>query len=68
MSSEEVTEALGETGIAGAALVVVGILLLGRENRRAAFAAVVVMVGGALLGHGLVGTFLESMGMSYDDL
>lgn len=68
MSTQEITDTLGETGVAGAALVVVGMLLLGRENRRAALAALVVMAGGALLGHGLVGTFLESMGMSYDDL
>lgn len=68
MSTREVTEALGETGVAGSVLVVVGLLLLGRENRRAALAALVVMAGGVLLGHGLLGTFLESMGMSYDDL
>ncbi|MCY4731639.1 hypothetical protein KY092_13855 [Natronomonas gomsonensis] len=68
MSTQELTDALGDTGIAGAVLVVVGMVLLGRENRRAAFAATVVMAGGALLGHGLLGTFLESMGMSYDDL
>lgn len=68
MSTQEVTDALGDTGIAGTVLVVVGMLLLGRENRRAALAATIVMAGGVLLGHGLLGTFLESMGMSYDDL
>ena len=68
MSTQELTDALGDTGIAGAVLVVVGMVLLGRENRRAALAATVVMAGGVLLGHGLVGSFLESMGMSYDDL
>ncbi|MUV85685.1 hypothetical protein GJ631_03595 [Natronomonas sp. CBA1123] len=68
MSTQELTDALGDTGIAGAVLVVVGMVLLGRENRRAALAATVVMAGGVLLGHGLLGTFLESMGMSYDDL
>ncbi|MFW5963323.1 MAG: DUF7470 family protein [Natronomonas sp.] len=68
MSTQEVRDALGDTGIAGTVLVVVGMVLLGRENRRAALAATVVMAGGVLLGHGLLGTFLESMGMSYDDL
>ncbi|WP_178918248.1 hypothetical protein [Natronomonas gomsonensis] len=68
MSTQELTDALGDTGIAGTVLVVVGMVLLGRENRRAALAATVVMAGGVLLGHGLLGTFLESMGMSYDDL
>ena len=47
---------------------VVGILILARENRRAALGAVAVVVGYALVGHGLMESFLRSMGMEYEDL
>ena len=47
---------------------VVGLLVLARENRRAAVGAIVVVVGYALVGHGLMDSFLRSMGMEYEDL
>ena len=68
MDTESAEEALGRTGIVGVALLAVGILLVGRENRRAAIGAVAVVVGYSLVVGGLVGSFLESMGMSYDDV
>lgn len=68
METDDLRDALGETGLAGVALLVLGIAIVGRENRRAALGAAAIVVGTGLIGHGLVGSFLESMGMSYDDL
>ncbi|MFQ3318020.1 MAG: hypothetical protein ACI8UR_000185 [Natronomonas sp.] len=68
MDTEVVTQSLGETGIAGVAAVALGLLILARENRRAALGAVAIIAGYALIGHGLTGAFLKSMGMDYDDL
>jgi hypothetical protein len=68
MDADELRATLGETGLAGAALLVVGLVVVGRENRRAAIGAAAIVVGYGLLSHGLVGSFLDSMGMSYDDL
>ena len=59
---------LGDTGIAGLLSLTLGILILARENRRAALGAVAVVVGYALVGHGLMESFLRSMGMEYEDL
>lgn len=68
MDTEAARKSLGETGLLGVAAIAVGIALVARENRRAAVGTLAVLVGTALVGHGLVGSFLESMGMSYDDL
>ena len=68
MDREFIQKSLGDTGQAGLAVILLGFLVLYRENRRAAFGAVAVMVGYALVGHGLMGSFLKSMGMDYDDL
>lgn len=68
MDTELIRESLGDSGLVGVATLVVGILILARENRRAAVGAVAVVVGYALVGHGLMGSFLDSMGMDYDDL
>ena len=68
MDREFIQKALGATGQAGVAAILVGFLVLYRENRRAALGAVTVMVGYGLLSHGLLGSFLESMGMDYEDL
>ncbi|PSP96964.1 hypothetical protein BRC84_01280 [Halobacteriales archaeon QS_1_68_44] len=68
MDTETITESLGESGLVGVATVVVGILILARENRRAAVGAIAVVVGYALVGHGLMESFLKSMGMEYEDL
>ncbi|TKR25260.1 DUF7470 family protein [Natronomonas salsuginis] len=68
MDTAELRETLGDTGIAGAVLLLVGLLIVGRENRRAGLGAAAVVAGLGLIGHGIVGSFLASMGMSYDDL
>ena len=68
MDAEVARKTLGDTGIAGLVSLTVGILVLARENRRAALGAVAVVVGYALVGHGLMESFLRSMGMEYEDL
>ena len=68
MDTEVARKTLGDTGIAGLVSLVVGFLILARENRRAAIGALALVVGYALVGHGLMESFLRSMGMEYDDL
>lgn len=68
MDREFVQKSLGDTGQVGLALLAAGFLVLFRENPRAALGAVAVVVGYGLVGHGLMGSFLKSMGMDYDDL
>lgn len=68
MDTEVAKETLGKTGIAGLVAFVVGFVILGRENRRAALGALALVVGYALIGHGLTESFLRSMGMEYEDL
>jgi len=68
MDTEVITESLGESGLVGVATLVVGFLILVRENRRAAVGALALVVGYALVGHGLMESFLNSMGMEYEDL
>ena len=68
METHELRATLGDTGLVGIALLAIGLVLVGRQNRRAGIGATAVVVGVGLVGHGLVGSFLQSMGMSYDDL
>jgi len=68
MDTEVARKTLGDTGIAGLLSLVVGFLILARENRRAAVGALALVVGYALVGHGLMESFLRSMGMEYEDL
>ena len=68
MDTEVARKTLGDTGIAGLLSLVVGFLILARENRRAAVGSLALVVGYALVGHGLMGSFLDSMGMEYEDL
>ena len=68
MDTEVTREALGDTGVAGVVSLLVGLGILARENRRAAVGALAVVVGYALVGHGLLESFLGSMGMEYEDL
>ncbi|MEF8778556.1 MAG: hypothetical protein V5A36_06575 [Natronomonas sp.] len=68
MDTHIVREILGDTGVGGIALTLLGLLVLARENRRGALGALAIISGSALLAHGLVGSFLDSMGMEYEDL
>jgi len=68
MDTDELRATLGETGVAGVALLCLGLVIVGRENRRAALGAAAVVLGSGLISHGLVGSVLASMGMSYEDL
>ena len=68
MDTEVARKTLGDTGIAGLLSLIVGFLILARENRRAAVGALALVVGYALVGHGLMESFLRSMGMEYEDL
>ena len=63
MNFEETREWLGDRGQVGAALVVLGILVVGRENRVAALGAALVVAGVGLVAGGLVDTALEKTGM-----
>ena len=68
MDTKLAKKSLGETGLVGVVLLAVGFAVLGRENRRAALGAFVLVIGYSLVGHGLVGSFLRAVGMEYDDL
>ena len=68
MDTDEFSERFGRSGVWGFALLALGLLIVGRENRRAAIGASAIVVGCGLIMHGLISSFLESMGMSYDDL
>ena len=68
METDELRATLGDTGLAGIALLAIGLALVGRQSRRAGIGATAVVIGVGLVGHGLVDSFLESMGMSYGDL
>jgi len=63
MDLQETREWLGDRGQIGSALVVLGILVVGRENRAAAVGAALVVAGVALVAGGLVDTALEKTGM-----
>ena len=63
MNFEETREWLGDRGQVGAALVVLGILVVGRENRVAALGAALVVAGLGFVAGGLVETALEKTGM-----
>ena len=68
MDTRELEETLGNTGLVGLAVLVVGFSIVARENRRTALGAAAIVVGHWLVSHGIVGSFLESLGMSYEDL
>jgi len=63
MNFEETREWLGDRGQVGAALVALGVLVIGRENRVAALGAALVVAGVGLVAGGLVDTALEKTGM-----
>ncbi len=63
MDLQETRELLGGRGQVGAALVVLGVLVVSRENRTAAAGAVLILAGVGLVAGGLVDTALEKTGM-----
>lgn len=63
MDIEGIREWLGGRGQAGAALVALGILVIGRRSRTAAVGATLVVAGVGLVAGGLVDTALEKTGM-----
>jgi len=63
MDLQAIREWLGSRGQAGAALVALGILVVGRENRTAAVGAALIVAGVGLVTGGLVDSALERTGM-----
>jgi len=63
MDLQAICEWLGGRGQAGAALVALGILVVGRENRTAAVGAALIVAGVGLVTGGLVDSALERTGM-----
>jgi hypothetical protein len=63
MDLQETREWLGSRGQAGAVLVALGVLVIGRENRVAAFGTTLVLAGLGLVAGGLIDTALEKTGM-----
>ena len=63
MDARETREWLGDRGQVGAALVALGILVIGRQNRKAAVGAALVVAGVGLVAGGLVDSALEKTGM-----
>jgi len=63
MNLQETREWLGDRGQLGAALVVLGVLVIGRENVAAALGAALVVAGVGLVAGGLVDSALERTGM-----
>lgn len=63
MDLQETRELLGRRGQLGAALLVIGVLVIARVNRRAAVGTVLVVAGMGLVAGGVVDTALEEMGL-----
>ena len=68
MDTETARETLGDDGLAGIGLALLGGIVVARENGRIAAGTLAIALGVSLVGRGLVGSFLESMGMEYEDL
>lgn len=68
MDTDIARDALGDSGVVGVSLAFLGVLAVARENRRIGLGTALVLAGCGLLGYGLVGSFLGSMGMEYEDL
>jgi small-conductance mechanosensitive channel len=63
MNLEETTELLGVRGQLGVVLLVLGVLVIARIDRKAAVGTVLVVSGLGLVAGGIVDTALEKMGM-----
>jgi hypothetical protein len=63
MDVEETKESLGDVGQKGALALVLGLLVVARENKVAALGVTLVVVGMGMVARGLVESALEEMGM-----
>jgi hypothetical protein len=63
MDVEETKESLGEVGQKGALALVLGLLVVARENKVAALGVTLVVVGMGMVARGLVESAMEEMGM-----
>lgn len=63
MDLEETKAMLGERGQLGAALLVLGLLVVGKHDREAAIGTSLVVVGMGLVAGGIVDSALEELGM-----
>ncbi|MFC7228126.1 hypothetical protein N0B31_12005 [Salinirubellus salinus] len=63
MDLEETKEMLGQRGQLGAALLVLGLFVIGKHDRKAAVGTTLVVVGMGLVAGGIVDSALEKMGM-----
>jgi len=63
MDLEETKEMLGERGQLGAVLLVLGLLVVGKHDRKAGIGTTLVVVGMGLVAGGIVDSALEKLGM-----
>lgn len=63
MDIEETQETLGEVGQKGALALLLGLLVVARENKVAAVGVTLVVVGMGMVARGLVESAMEEMGM-----
>ncbi|PSP98956.1 hypothetical protein BRC89_06110 [Halobacteriales archaeon QS_4_70_19] len=63
MDIEETKESLGEVGQKGVLALVLGLLVVARENKTAAVGVTLVVIGMGMVARGLVESALEEMGM-----
>ncbi|WP_254830277.1 DUF7470 family protein [Haloglomus salinum] len=63
MDVDETKESLGEVGQKGVVALVLGLLVVARENKVAAVGIALVVAGMGMVARGLVESALEEMGM-----
>ncbi|WP_254821839.1 DUF7470 family protein [Haloglomus halophilum] len=63
MDVEETKESLGDVGQKGVVALVLGLLVVARENKVAALGVALVVAGMGMVARGLVESAMEEMGM-----
>jgi hypothetical protein len=63
MDLEETRELLGQRGQIGAAVLLLGLLVVGSHDRKAGLGTTLVVVGFGLVAGGITDTALEEMGL-----
>jgi hypothetical protein len=63
MDIQETRESLGDVGQKGVLALVIGLLLVAKENKKAGIGAALIVIGMGLVARGLVQSALEEMGM-----